>query len=210
MVRRTSDVRPPVTGATNVWDRLRAHPFLATVVATYYITFLAIGAADGSSQTPVYAAVVMALVALIAVLDGRRPFPDYVLWGLALWGAMHMAGGLVPMPEERALYNTWLLPFLRYDQLTHAIGFGFAGLAVWAYLRHDLSPGRAGAALAWFGGVAIGGLNEMIEFLLTRVSSETNVGGFENTGWDLVANFIGATLAAWWVRWRARPSRLGP
>ena len=106
--------------------------------------------------------------------------------------------------DEAALYNTWLFPVLRYDQLTHAIGFGFAGLAVWAYLRHDLQAGIGGASLALFGGVGIGGLNEMIEFLLTRISSETNVGGFENTGWDLVANFVGASLAAFWVRRRTQ------
>jgi hypothetical protein len=194
----------------SVADRLRRHRFLVAVVAAYYVGFLTVGMVDGSTQIPVYAVVIAVLVALVAIVDARRPFPGFVLWGLALWGAMHMAGGLVPMPDERALYNTWLVPFLRYDQLTHAVGFGFAGLAVWAYLRHDLSPGPSGAALAWFGGIALGGLNEMIEFLLTRVSPDTNVGGFENTGWDLVANFVGVSAATLWVWWRARRSRFVP
>lgn len=184
-------------------ERLRAHRTLVAAVVAYYGAFVAVGIVADSSQTVVYAVLLPALVVLVAVLDTRRPFPEYVLWGLALWGAMHMAGGLVPTTGDAALYNTWLLPFLRYDQLTHAIGFGFAGLAVWSYFRHDLRPGITGAALAWFGGVGIGGLNEMIEFLLTRLVPDTNVGGFENTGWDLVANFVGASAAALWVRWRA-------
>lgn len=180
--------------------RLRAHRVIVTGVAAYYSAFVVIGLLSGSEQTLIYALLLPALVAGVAFLDGRRPFPVPVLWGLALWGAMHMAGGLVPTPGEAALYNTWLLPFLRYDQLTHAIGFGFAGLGVWAYLRHDLRAGVSGAAVAWFGAIGVGGINEMIEFLLTRLVPDTNVGGFENTGWDLVANFVGATVAAAWVR----------
>ena len=42
--------------------------------------------------------------------------------------------------------------------------------------------------------------NEMVEFLITRVVPDTNIGEFENTGWDLVANTVGAALAALWVR----------
>jgi len=198
-----------VGAAPQMVQRYRAHRALVTFVAAYYATFLLIGVIDGSPQTPIYAVFLLSLVVLVAVLDARRPFPPFVLWGLALWGAMHMAGGLVPASGDAALYNIWLLPVLRYDQLTHVIGFGAAGLAVWAYLRHDLRPGATGAALVWFGGVGMGGLNETIEFLLTRVVAETNVGGFENTGWDLVANLTGATIAALWVRSTPTRGRLG-
>jgi hypothetical protein len=52
------------------------------------------------------------------------------------------------------------------------------------------------------GGLGFGALNEMVEFLITRVVPDSNIGGFENAGWDLVANTIGAALAALWVRWR--------
>ena len=57
------------------------------------------------------------------------------------------------------------------------------------------------------GGLGFGAVNEMVEFLITRVSPETNIGGFENTGWDLVANTIGAAVAALWVhrRWALVP-----
>ena len=66
----------------------------------------------------------------------------------------------------------------------------------------DSLPKHSGASLALFGGLGFGALNEMIEFLITRVVPETNIGGFENTGWDLVANFTGSVLAALWVRAR--------
>lgn len=38
-----------------------------------------------------------------------------------------------------------------------------------------------------------GGLNEVIEFFLTLTLPETNIGGYINTGWDLVSNLDGVT-----------------
>ena len=44
-------------------------------------------------------------------------------------------------------------------------------------------------------GVGLGALNEVVEFIATRIA-ETNVGGYVNTGMDLVYNTIGATIAS--------------
>ena len=44
-------------------------------------------------------------------------------------------------------------------------------------------------------GMGLGALNEVVEFVATRIA-ETNVGGYVNTGWDLVYNALGASLAA--------------
>jgi hypothetical protein len=43
--------------------------------------------------------------------------------------------------------------------------------------------------------MGFGGLNEVIEFFLTLTLPETNIGGYMNTGWDLVSNLVGVTLA---------------
>ncbi|MFO0896121.1 MAG: hypothetical protein U0836_01725, partial [Pirellulales bacterium] len=45
-------------------------------------------------------------------------------------------------------------------------------------------------------GMGFGALNEVVEFAATLLVPETNVGGYENTGWDLVSNMIGAFTAA--------------
>ena len=44
--------------------------------------------------------------------------------------------------------------------------------------------------------IGFGALNEVIEFIATRLFTKTNVGGYENTGWDLVSNAVGAIIAA--------------
>lgn len=190
-------------------ERLRAHLGLVAFVVVYYIGFLTLGFATGSGQVLYYAGFLAVLFAVVAFQDSRRHFSNVVLWGLALWGAMHMAGGLIPVAEDRVLYNVWLLPFLRFDHLVHAVGFGFAGLAFWESVRAEVDrTDVSGAAMVMIGGLGFGALNEMVEFLITRLVPDTNIGGFENAGWDLVANTIGAALAALWVwwRWSRRPA----
>jgi hypothetical protein len=55
-------------------------------------------------------------------------------------------------------------------------------------------------------GLGFGALNEVVEFLATLLIAETNVGGYRNTGWDLISNLIGATVAASliWLHGRTR------
>ncbi|MBK5228543.1 MAG: hypothetical protein JJE05_08555 [Actinobacteria bacterium] len=49
---------------------------------------------------------------------------------------------------------------------------------------------------AFFVGLGFGAINETIEFLITLLPGDSNVGGFSNTGWDLVANTLGAATAS--------------
>ena len=55
-----------------------------------------------------------------------------------------------------------------------------------------------------------GALNEVFEFFASQWFA-ANVGGYENTGWDLVFNTIGCTVAAFWIarRNRTTPSPSG-
>ncbi|HEY7563587.1 MAG TPA: DUF2238 domain-containing protein [Acidimicrobiia bacterium] len=175
---------------------------VAVLVASYYVGFLALGFVTGNPQTWYYAVFLAVLLGLVLFWDSRHHFSPLVIWGLAAWGALHMAGGLVRVDDDRVLYNVWLLPFVRFDHVVHAWGFGFAGLAVWESLRNRLRGLGSGAGLVVLGGLAFGAVNEMIEFLITRIVPNTNIGDFENTGWDLVANTVGALVAAAWVHLR--------
>ena len=201
----SGDPRVPYT--PKMLRRLAVHRSRLLVVGGYYVSALVVGAISGNNQTVYYAMLLPLPVGMVAYLDSRRSLSPLVLWGLVLWGALHMAGGLVPASDDRVLYNVWLLPFVRFDHLVHAVGFGFAGLAFRESLRDAWSTEASGAALVFMGGLGVGALNEMIEFLISRVVEDTNIGGFENTGWDLVANTVGAAVAALWVRYRYEAGR---
>ena len=102
------------------------------------------------------------------------------------------------------LYNLWLVPgLLKFDQLVHAYGFGIVTWVCWQGLRAAFARRGATArptmgllTLCVAAGMGFGGANEVVEFLATRVLPETNVGGYENTGWDLVSNTVGCLIAA--------------
>ena len=43
--------------------------------------------------------------------------------------------------------------------------------------------------------LGLGTINEIIEFAVQLSIPETNVGGYINTGWDMVSNSVGAITA---------------
>ncbi|MCZ6918217.1 MAG: DUF2238 domain-containing protein, partial [Gemmatimonadetes bacterium] len=167
-----------------------------------------------------YIAVMLILIGTVWVVHRYVGLSGAVLWGLSIWGLAHMAGGLLVVPEgwpvneaSRVLYTMWILPGrLKYDHVVHAYGFGMTTWVCWQGLRAAVRR-RAGVVSPTFGlmvlsaaaGLGFGALNEVVEFVATLLIPETNVGGYRNTGWDLVANLFGATVAATliWLRGRA-------
>lgn len=185
-----------------------------TRVATFtaaYLLAAAVGAVrTGNAEFVFYIAVMLVLAGVVWVVHRAVGLPEAALWALSLWGLAHMAGGLVPVPASwpvegpnRVLYSTWLIPDrIKYDHVVHAWGFGVTTWICWLGLAASLA--RAGAAavptfgrlvLAWTAGQGFGALNEVVEFAATLLVPETNVGGYLNTGWDLVSNLVGATVA---------------
>ncbi|MEZ6096097.1 MAG: hypothetical protein R3C03_18045 [Pirellulaceae bacterium] len=152
-----------------------------------------------------YVLVVLVLGLLVAWVHRNVGLPIALLWALSLWAVLHMAGGLVPIPEswhesgKPVLYSWMVIPgVLRYDQPTHAYGFGVATWLVWVCLTRSLRarPESIGTvAIAALAGLGLGATNEVIEFFAS-LTMDTNVGGYINTGWDLVFNTIGSVIAA--------------
>ena len=184
---------------------MREQPLLALFALAYFIAFGVYGFVTTSPSTIVYLVFVGALMTFVATTHSRVRFSAGVLWGLALWGLLHMAGGLVQV-DDGILYRMQLVPsVIRFDQAVHAFGFGFATLAAWQCLRlwiaHDKTMTVGVAALLALAGMGIGALNEVVEFAISQVNPNSNVGGYLNTGWDLVYNTLGCVVAALYV-WR--------
>lgn len=175
----------------------------------------------GNLEFVFYIAVMVVLVGVVAAVDHSVRLSSGALWGLSLWGALHMAGGLISAPSgwpvdaegQTVLYSAWLIPGrLKYDQVVHALGFGVTTWVCWQALaaamrrrgtRPAPSPGLL--VLCAAAGMGFGALNEVIEFAATLLVPETNVGGYLNTGWDLVANLVGVSVAALLIGLGRRP-----
>lgn len=165
----------------------------------------AVAISTGGQEFLFYIAVVAALMVAVAIIHRRFPLTLPTLWALLAWAALHMAGGMVPLPEPTGvLYNLWLIPpVLKYDQLVHAYGFGVTAWVCWQILRQTcrVPPTSfvplAASALCSMG---LGALNEEIEFAATKLVERTNVGDYENNAWDLVFNMTGAVIAVALIR----------
>lgn len=157
----------------------------------------------GNYEFLIYAVVSLILVVLIHQGDKKFRFNPLLLWGFNLWLVCHILGGLWQVGDG-VLYSLVLVdivgePYsiLKYDQLIHTYCYFIVALLVWKVVATLGSQSSfvllAGITILAAGG--IGGLNEVVEFLATVLVPETNVGGYENTAIDLVANFVGACLA---------------
>lgn len=182
---------------------------LFTAVYSAFACAAALG--RGNGEFLLYIVVMVVLAAVIFLVHWRSHLSMPLLWCFSIWGLLHMAGGLVPVPESwpyhgphNVLYSLWLLPGkLKYDQVVHAYGFGITTWLCWEALRngvqrrsgHSLVPSLGVVVLCVAGGMGFGALNEVIEFAATLSLPETNVGGYRNTGWDLVSNLVGSLVA---------------
>lgn len=179
--------------------------------AIYLIVAAAVTVLRGNSEFLFYVAVMVLLIGVVWLVHREVDLTAGALWGLTIWGLAHMLGGLVIVPEGwpingdiRVLYSLWLLPErLKYDHVVHAYGFGMTTWVCWQGLHAafrsrgvSLRPTAGTLLLVATAGMGFGALNEVIEFAATLLVPETNVGGYLNTGWDLVANLFGASMAA--------------
>lgn len=179
--------------------------------------------ASGNREFVFYIVVMIVLIAVVLVAHRRTVFSAGVLWALSIWGLLHMAGGLVPVPaswpidgEMRVLYSWWLVPgALKYDHVVHGYGFAVTTWLCWEGLCRTISPDDPRSVRATLGrvvlcgaaGMGFGALNEVVEFVAVLSLPNTNVGGYINTGWDLVSNLVGCVVACVAIAWR-RTGRL--
>ncbi|MBF05211.1 hypothetical protein CL644_00680 [bacterium] len=125
-----------------------------------------------------------------------------------------MAGGSIPVGDT-VLYGVQLisvftdgeLTLVKYDQVVHAFGFAVATLVAHHLLAPRWKEGASktlGYALAVGVGMGLGALNEIVEFIAVLSFPETDVGGYFNTGLDLLANMTGVLLAVGFLAHRDR------
>ncbi len=184
------------------------------IVNLVYITvFTAVTVRELNFEFMLYVGVILIAAGWILWKQRTLRFDRSILWGLTIWGMLHLSGGNIPVGEG-VLYGVELIPLvpryhiLRYDQVVHVFGFGLATLVCHHLLRPHLRTGitRWGTLsfLIVLMSSGFGALNEMIEFAVVLIVPETGVGGYDNTMLDLVFNLIGGILAVSWLALRRR------
>lgn len=213
--------RDPMTSSSPRWTWHHAVLFAFTIA--YMVPSAVVCLQGGNREFFLYLGVMVLLIAAVSAVHQAIGLHIATLWGLSLWGLAHLSGGLVTVPESwphddsLVLYDWWLIPQqLRYDQVIHAYGFGLTTWVCWqglarAFLNRGVTmrPTLGLLTLCAAAGMGFGALNEIVEFLAVLTIPNTNVGGYENTGWDLVFNALGCLIAALTIRLASPRPRSG-
>jgi len=146
-------------------------------------------------STAAYLVSVIALGAGIAFVR-RRPLRGWLALALAGLAAGHLAGGLVTVGND-VLYNAHpSIRIFQYDHVFHATASGVATIVLWTFVASELDAMVGAIVLSGLGALGVGAINEVIEFLATLAHHGRHVGGYHNTGWDLISNMVGALTAS--------------
>jgi hypothetical protein len=158
------------------------------------------GFLTGAPSTVAYVTVVLGLTAGVTHLRRTRrcePLPTALVLALAAVATAHLCGGLVRVGDD-VLYNATLGGQLgRYDHVVHSLATALGALTCWHLFGRSTS---APLALWFLAGLGLGAANETIEFVTTMVHHGNHIGGYVNTGWDLVSNLAGAGAATLAIR----------
>lgn len=188
--------------------------------AAYMLAAILGALTQKNSEFIFYIVVMLVLIAVMSLVHSRVKLTTGMLWAFSMWGLVHMAGGLISLPfgwpyhgDQAVFYSWWIIPnLLKYDQVVHAYGFGITTWLCWHVLSNALRQPDGKPLRPTFGmltlcaaaGMGFGALNEVLEFIAVLTIPNTNVGGYENTGWDMVSNLVGTAIAAVVIRLTAK------
>jgi len=193
---------------------LQRRNIVVLFVAAYLVLSVLAAIEQENREFFLYVFVVLFLALLVKLIDRHAHFSLGLLWCLAVWGILHMMGGLLHVPDgwpsmlegsRPILYTLWIIPnIVKYDQLVHAFGYGSSAWLCYQWFRSRYKtsgPTMGVLILCGLASMGLGSINEIIEFSATRFIEDTNVGGYENTSWDLIFNMIGVIIAGSLIRY---------
>ena len=162
----------------------------------------------------IYILILVLIFCLVLFTLKKSKFDSIILWGLSIWGLLHMAGGGVRIDgatlysmEIIKLFNVGDTYVFKFDQFVHAFGFMVATLVGHHLLKPYLNEKtnyKVVYPLLVAIGMGLGALNEIAEFIAVLTVQSTGVGGYFNTLLDIVFNTFGAVIAIIIIHFRRK------
>ena len=164
--------------------------FLGLCVFRYYARFVEYRGAEHIEEFFVYAGAILAAIFVLWRVFRRYSFDTTILVLMQIGILMHFSGAFV-LTEEGRLYDAHLAG-IRYDKYVHFVN-AFAGALLVSHLfRFQGIPlTRINQVLLLFVVLGLGGLVEIVEYIVVLTVPQNGVGGYDNNMQDLIANFFG-------------------
>jgi len=190
----------------------RGHWFVLLFTIAYVLIYTIYYLSIKNYEFLWYILVLVFFFCLIFFTLGRTKFDYFILWGLSIWGLLHMSGGGLIINGD-VLYNLQIFHFfemgdtyiLKFDQFVHMYGFFITALVAFHVLKGQIKTKPNWILIYIISALismGLGAVNEMIEFIATISITEVNVGGYYNTLLDIIFNTIGAFLAIFVMKFR--------
>ena len=142
--------------------------FILTLIYLFVFTFIFLSRQN--YEFVLYVFVVVFFFVLVVLTNKKVVYPDFVLWGLSVWGFLHMCGGGILFSDGSRLYELILInisesySIFKYDQFVHIVGFFIATLVIYVLLKpllkYDLNKWTSVSIIVIMGGFGLGALNE--------------------------------------------------
>lgn len=182
----------------------RGQWILALFTALYLIIYAFYYVSTNNYEFLLYIGVVV-ILALVIFVTVFRKLDIIALWGLSIWGLLHMLGGSLRVGDG-VLYAYRIIPIiqgegqffvLKMDQVIHFYGFLVSAIVVYQLIQDHIGKNvKLAIFIAWIGAMGLGALNEVVEFVAFVILDKTGVGDVYNTGLDLIFNMFGALAGA--------------
>lgn len=182
--------------------------WITLIFTILYLAFFTIISLAGKNyEFLIYLAVMLFFFFLIMIFIKKIFLSDGAIWGLSLWGLLHVGCGNIYLDGIR-LYDLKFFNILGMDHLVHLFGFCVATIVAYQLLRPYLKKEADKSLLVFFlvvmMGMGFGALNEVVELFSVLVLKDTGVGDYFNNAFDLVFNMIGAIIAVMIIKFRCK------
>lgn len=169
---------------------------IAAVLVGSTLGFLVYGVGVDSPAVATYVLTTIAIVILVGLVHRSAEFSRPALWALTALAIGNLAGGVLLIAGD-PLYELDIVAGIRFDKVYHAIASGAAVVVSFQALEHWAGQRRPILVLpAFLMALGAGALVEAVEYTASLYQEDTLVGDYSNNAQDLIANTIGASIAA--------------
>jgi len=168
--------------------------FLLMCIFVYYDRFIAYRGEGNIVEFFIYASVIFAIIAVawskFRYLHVNLPILIMIEVGIL----MHFAGAFVQVDGHR-LYDSRFFE-IRYDKYVHFVNAMIATfVTIYIFAKRKFPDTHFMLLVAVLTVLGLGGINEIVEFVVTLTVEHNGVGAYNNNMLDLVANFFGSLTA---------------
>lgn len=165
--------------------------FLVVAVFRYYARFIEYRGIEHIEEFFLYAVVILGWVVALWLVFRRYEFDTGILMLVEVGILMHFAGAFVRIDGGR-LYDAHLLG-IRFDKYVHFVNAFAAALLISRLFRiQQIALTRVNSVFVALVVLGLGGIVEIVEYLVLVTVPNTGVGGYDNNMQDLIANLCGS------------------